>query len=265
MPRRFSEAEARRIFARAAEHQRADAPDDGLSLAELHEIGQAAGLDAAAIAAAVADVQAGVPDEPVTTFLGVRSSQTWSRVLPVDVTDAAWERMVAELRRTFKHQGNPSQIGRVREWTGGLLGNGTDGLRVALEPTEGGTRIVAEQTLRSNVTGLRALSGLTLAIPALTALLPLLSGKAEFWLIPLLILCLFAVIVALTAGLLRAAASKTERNVERLMDRFDLIARDAAPAPASSPAEGRLDAALLDAAAPSPDAAQDPAARRTRS
>lgn len=264
MPRRFTEAEARRIFARAAEHQRADAPDDGLTLAELQEIGRAAGLSETAISAAVSDVRAGVPDDPVVTFLGVPSETRWSRVLPVEVTDAAWERMVAEIRRTFKQQGNPSQIGRVREWTGGFSSSGSDGLRVALEPTDRGTLVLVEQTLRSNVRGMRGVAMGGLGIGVLSALLPLLSGEAGLWLLPVMLLSVFALTVVASALVLRSMSNKTERNVDRLLDRFELIARDAAATSAATPCEPCIDAALLDVPAPA-DETPGRDARRARS
>lgn len=242
MPHRFSEDDARRIFARAAERQRVDAPEEGLTLAELQEIGLAAGLDPTNVAAAVAEIQAGGGHAPGPSFAGIPSEWRRVRVLPVAVTDAAWERMVADLRRTFKQTGTPSQIGRVREWTASLSGHGSaDGLRFALEPTDAGTRVTAEIVYRDSVRALRGLSWAFPMVAALTGLLPLLSGRAELWILPVVLAVIFAAVVGGVAASFRVASGRKQRDLDALLDRFDVIARDTAPEPPT----GRLDDARL--------------------
>ena len=58
MPRRYSEEEAQRIFALVADRQRATTGVEGLSLSELEEAAQAAGLDPGLVAIAAASASA---------------------------------------------------------------------------------------------------------------------------------------------------------------------------------------------------------------
>lgn len=257
MPRRYSEADTRRVFARAAEMHRADAPDDGLTLAELQEIGRAAGLDPAHVAAAVAGLDAPADARDGASFLGVPAVRRWTRVLPLPVSDPAWEAIVADLRRTFKQPGVPSQIGRVREWTA-ARSYGSDGLRVALEPTEGGTRATVEHVLAENVSGLRVISASTLAVPAVMTLFPLISGEAKMWMLPAMMLVVFALVSVLVAGILHSQTRKTARLAERVLDRMDLAVRDAGSD--VRPAAATLDPSHLDD--PVGDAAPGRAERR---
>ncbi|HEX8299654.1 MAG TPA: hypothetical protein VF594_10890, partial [Rubricoccaceae bacterium] len=62
MPRTYSQAEAQKVFARVAERQRAEGPAaGGLSLADLEEAAQAAGLDPTLVSAAAAEIDAPTP------------------------------------------------------------------------------------------------------------------------------------------------------------------------------------------------------------
>lgn len=80
-----SEDEARRVFAEAARATPAEAPERGLCLAELQEIGRAAGLDPAAVAAV--GLRDAVPDVPMwgATPLAIRRS----RAVPGTLSDDA--------------------------------------------------------------------------------------------------------------------------------------------------------------------------------
>ena len=152
----FSEEDARRIFAEAAHTAAPETPDRGLSLAELQEIGRAAGLDPAAIAAAAAGLRDAAPDLPMwgTTPLATRRT----RIVPGTLSVDAWAEAVAGLRRTFDTQGVTETIGRQRTWTH-TAGDSTQALRVRVtaEAIEGGTRLTAE----SGDSG-QKLAGLTL-------------------------------------------------------------------------------------------------------
>ena len=115
--RRFTEEEARRIFASVAERQRIETPaTDGLTLAEMQDVARASGLDPALVAAVAAEMSAGAPAE-IPNFLGAPLAVRQRRVLPVAVDDDAWARVVTELRREFDTPGVPTEMGRQREWS----------------------------------------------------------------------------------------------------------------------------------------------------
>jgi hypothetical protein len=106
--RRYSEEEIAAIFERAAEVQHAARrqlpPGEGLTLAELQEIGGDVGL----------------PPELVTE----------DRRL----TDQEWERFVVDLRETFDARGRVRSDGAFRQWSNGNL-------QALLEPTAAGQRV----------------------------------------------------------------------------------------------------------------------------
>jgi len=268
-PARFSEDDARRVFARAAERQRvAGPPADGLTLAELQEIGRAAGLDPDDIAAAVAELQAG-DAAPGPVVAGLPAEWRTVRVLPSPVSDAAWEAMVAVLRKTFGAAGTASQIGRVREWSlPDAAHGGSDGVAVVLEPTEAGTRVTVTHVQRTLV---RQVQQLMWAMPLLGLLfsaVPLLMGRPEMWLLPLL---LVLVLSASVAGILwgaRRARRRVRDQADALLDRIDLIARDDAVKASDERASSdeRTSPALdLDALGDAADDRPTGARRRTRS
>lgn len=155
----FSEDEAQRIFARAAERQHA-ANDEasGFSLDELQEIGLAAGLSPEHIAAAVAEVKA-TPSSRIseTTVTGVLTEIRRSRVVDGEMTDEMWERMVSMFRRTFKTKGITASVGRAREWTGTDKTGSLSNLHVVAAPVEGGTRITLETSRTEEAQILKAL------------------------------------------------------------------------------------------------------------
>lgn len=171
--RRYSRDEADAIFARAAQaEERATgpgAPSEGMSLAELQEIGREVGLSPAVVArAALALDQAGRPTSrrilgfPIQVGLNV----SLGRVL----TDDEWERLVVDLRTTFDARGVVRQDGNLRQWTNGNL-------QVLVEPGEGGHRVRMRTT--NGLSRNMAASGVAiLAAGAAMALSAVMGGGA---------------------------------------------------------------------------------------
>lgn len=228
MPDRFTEEEARRIFARAAERQHADeAEPPGLSRAELEEIGRAAGLDPAALAAAIAEVRSGSPDRAPAVVWGVDVEPRATRVVP-RVTDEAWEQIVARLRQTFKTNGTPTDVGRVREWAGSSA-QGLSNLRAVIEPVDGGSQVTLEM---SQAREAKAFYALPIMFGVMAALLGALLVFGDFepgvWLLPALFL-VFALVAAVSGRIGFARwASRRQGQFDALLDQIELVARDAA-------------------------------------
>ena len=272
--RRFSEEEARRVFAAVAERQgNARAPAPGLTLAEMQEAARASGLDPALVAAVVSEMSTGDPGE-TPTFLGAPLAVRQRRVLPVAVDDDAWARIVALLRQEYGGPGVPTEMGRQREWTSGVASGGTP-VHVVLAPGEAGTTVTVEQTVAGQSRGAGwFLPGAVVPTAALAALVHL-TGKAgpEIYGLPLLIAAVTGVVLLGLWAMWRGWARRTERQFERVLDRVEILARDAAQASgaqasgaqasgaqasgAAAPPEGaaRLDLGAL------PDPASDDAAR----
>ena len=226
MAEHFSEDEARRIFARAAERQGAgDAPPDGLTLDELRAIGEASGIAPEHIAAAVAELRA---PEPTPTLLGVPARVVERRVLPGPLSDDAWGRIIEDLRDTYRATGVATDIGEAREWTTSTYGR--DGLRFTARPTDVGTELTLELDQR---TGQKAYRWVGIAFAALTAafaVAALVLGDPEAWLfVSGTGLCLGGA-VALPLLMSRGQVRHAERTFGPMLDRAELGAhRDAAP------------------------------------
>lgn len=139
----------------------------GLTLAELQEVGAAAGIAPAFVAEAAAAVDAGGTGvEKGPGRLVVRRT----RKLAAPVDDEQWATMVAALRRHSGQTGVVHEVGRLREW---VSGGGEEPVRVTLEPQGAAARLVIEQ----RTVHVDARTSLTLlALPAaLFALVPFLN------------------------------------------------------------------------------------------
>lgn len=137
--RRYSQEEITAIFKQAAEVQEAAqrelSPNEGLTLAELQQIGKTAGITPAFIAQAAAAVNQSSPPLPPTTYLGLPISVARTVDLPGPFSDEDWEQLVVDLRNTFQATGEIRRDGSLRQWKNGNL-------HALIERTEAGHRLV---------------------------------------------------------------------------------------------------------------------------
>jgi hypothetical protein len=143
--RRYSDEEAAAIFARAADTQevsrRRGSSSGGMTLAQLQEIGQEAGITPEAVAHA-ANSLARTPTPTARHFLGFPIGVGRTIELGRRLSDDEWERLVVDLRETFDARGRITAQGSFRQWTNGNL-------QALLEPTESGHRLRLK-TLKAN-------------------------------------------------------------------------------------------------------------------
>lgn len=167
--RRYDDDEVREIFSRAT---RDDGEREGMTLAELQEIGAEAGIDPARVARAAAHLEASASATPPTLrVLGVPVSVERAVDLPARLADEDWDRLVVRLRDLFHARGTVLREGSLRSWSNGNL-------QVLLEPTATGYRLrmrSLSSRVRGRLVGGAALAGSGLAL----ALVSLLSGGAE--------------------------------------------------------------------------------------
>lgn len=135
--RQYSDEEVAAIFERASETEhtalRAPAEGKGLTLAALQDIGREVGISPESISLAARSLdQAGrpAPQRFMGLPIGVGRTVEFDRPL----TDADWERLVADLRTTFEARGTVRYDGPFRQWTNGNL-------QALLEPTPYGHRL----------------------------------------------------------------------------------------------------------------------------
>ena len=149
--RRYDEAEVAAIFERAAESLQTGlgkAPgSEGLTLAELQEIGREVGIPAESIALAAQSIEpAGTPTS--RRFLGFMIGVGRTVQLAHRLSDEEWERLVVDLRETFDARGRVTSHGSLRQWTNGNL-------QVLLAPTATGHR-VRMRTTKGDAVGMLA-------------------------------------------------------------------------------------------------------------
>ena len=269
----FTEEEAQRIFARAAERQHAaDDAAPGFSLDELTEIGKAAGLSPEHIAAAITEVRSNVPSvETGRTVMGVQTDVQRSRVVPGDMTDEMWEGLVSRLRRTFKTKGITAEVGRTREWTGTNSTGGLSNLHVMAKPVEGGTQITMETSKTEEA---RQIKWLPLVFVVMTAFFPVLAaatGKLDepaIWVFSALFLLIGVIAFIGSRQGYKTWSERRQREFDALLDQIELMARtaetSAPPLTSSSTPEPHLGAAL-DALAEAPDTRSTSTSGRLRS
>jgi len=257
MPRRFSEEEAQRIFALVAERQRTASGVEGLSLAELEEAASAAGLDPGLVAIAAAELDSA--PQPEKTLLGTPVEVIRSRVLDGPLDDDTWASMVATARREFGQPGMAGQIGRLREWT--VISGGTKNgvtTRLTVEPTADGTRVTLSRSIRDTVFGLTLAAAIQWGMAVLFSVFVLVGVESELWVAA----AMMAAMGTLFGGGVQIGSRvwrrREARRFESLIDRLELIARDAPvqhATVATPPAERRIDPVHLDGDLEDPDLA----------
>lgn len=147
--RRFDEAEVAAIFKQATEaqqtHQRQLPSGEGMTLAELQDIGREVGISSDLIElAAQAIDQGGAPTS--RNFLGFPVGVGRTIDLDQRLSEDEWERLVVDLRETFDARGAVRHEGSLRQWTNGNL-------QALLEPTATGHRIRL-RTVKGDARGL---------------------------------------------------------------------------------------------------------------
>jgi len=138
--RRYTDEEVASIFERAAEAQQqvrkqlttGESPE-GMTLAQLQEIGKEVGISADLIAQAAKSVSMPVR-ETSRRFLGLPVGVGRTVDLERKLTDEEWDRLVVDLRETFDAKGTIRHEGSFRQWTNGNL-------QALLEPTATGQRL----------------------------------------------------------------------------------------------------------------------------
>jgi len=166
--RRYSEEEVAKIFERAAENQQSTkrqlAPAEGMTLADLQEIGRDVGISPAIVAEAAKALDA--PKRQNTrSLLGLPIGVGRTIELNRQLSPAEWDRLVVDLRETFDARGVVKSEGNFKQWTNGNL-------QVLVEPTATGDR-VRLQTIKGSARS--AMVG-GLALLATASVMTLING-----------------------------------------------------------------------------------------
>jgi len=172
--RRYNEAEVAAIFERAAEAQHASPQQlpsgEGMTLAQLQEIGREVGISPEQLVHAARAIDLG--GRPAARhFMGLPIGVGLSVDLNRRLTDEEWERFVVDLRETFDARGTMKQDGSFRQWSNGNL-------QALLEPTATGDRIRL-RTVKGDARGMM-IGGLgMIGFAAVTGLIAVLRGSVD--------------------------------------------------------------------------------------
>ena len=219
--RRYTEEEVAEILDRATEtrseagQSMAVGPAEGMTLAELHEIGEEVGIPKELITRAATSLDRPVPDSSAHRKLmgmpiGVGRTVTLSRPL----TDQEWNRLVVDLRTTFNAKGKLQREGAFRQWSNGNL-------QALLEPTESGEQLRL-RTLKGNALPYTLTGGALLTFTGVSWLATALAGNPmgvlDTALVGLMGAALFAYPRLTVPGWARTRAKQMEDIIARLTD-----------------------------------------------
>ncbi len=216
--RRYDENETAEIFARAAEAppsgQRALPDGEGMTLAELQEIGRQAGITPEQVADAARALDRPAQPAPMRVLgqvIGVgREVQLDRRFSNVE-----WERLIVLLRDTFATRGNVRVDGSLRQWTNGNL-------QVLVEPGRGGDRIRLS-TRNGSLPGMILAGASMVAATALGVTITAAGGGPAFEVLGAM--SPIAAVGALFAGLgvarLRGWAAQRQRQMDAIAERLE--------------------------------------------
>lgn len=146
MDHRFTEEDAQRIFALAAERQKVveTTRAKSLTLTELEEAGLAAGIDPAYIRAAAADLLRPERVPVKRTFAGIPVEVRSTRLYDTPFDEDQWTALVLELRELFGVEGFVSSLGKMRQWQS-IANEQQMPIRVRVEEEADGARVTVER------------------------------------------------------------------------------------------------------------------------
>jgi hypothetical protein len=135
--RRFNDQEVAEVIERATGAQSAalsqPALTDGVTLAQLQEIGREIGIAPEAMASAVRSLDL-ADRRTVRRLLGLPVGVSLTANLGRQLSDQEWQRLVVDLRETFDARGRVREEGAFRQWSNGNL-------HVMVEPTPEGNQV----------------------------------------------------------------------------------------------------------------------------
>lgn len=175
--RQYDEQEVREIFDRASrpvggEPSRAVGSAGGFTLAELQEIGAEAGIDPARVAEAARALDRPRSAPPPTRRLaGLPIGVSRTVRLPAGFDDAAWHRLVVDLRETFEARGRVEVHGAFREWSNGNL-------QALVEPVDDGYQLRL-RTVKGSARQMIGMGAAMLAMALVLLVVSVLTGDAD--------------------------------------------------------------------------------------
>ena len=228
--RKFNDEEVALIIKRAAELQQteqvAEDPGHAMSLAEVEQIAQEAGIDPRLIRRAAQGLDRPADTNRPSPWAGAPTRLVFERVIDGEIPVEAYEPLVNEIRRTFGDNGVPSVLGRTLAWTttasGGRRGARGRQIDINIASRGGVTTVRVEEELSNLAGGL--FGGLVGGGGGGTTGISIGIGMQLFNSPPMAAMLWVAVasgFYMLARTLFARAASKREAQIKVLLDRLE--------------------------------------------
>ena len=146
-PRRYTDAEVRKLLERAAELQQAEPASEstGLTLAQLEAVAREAGISVDAVRRAASELEVGTRPEGWSTALaGAPTRVVLERTLPTTLDTDALEAAIPLIQSAADAPGNASLVGHTLTWQA-QGPNAARDLQVMIARRDGETRIRIEE------------------------------------------------------------------------------------------------------------------------
>ena len=209
--RRYTDEETAAIFKAAAELQQAaltgpssgpaTSSGDGMTLAQLQEIGREVGIPSDLVERAAHGLERR-GRASVRRFFGLPIGVGRTVALQRALTEDEWERLVVDLRETFDARGRIRTDGSFRQWTNGNL-------QALLEPTPDGHQLRL-RTVKGDAYRMMTAGFGMLVLDALLVAIRTLSARAEI--VPPVFLIGTMGVAMLALGALRVPGWAKERQ-----------------------------------------------------
>jgi hypothetical protein len=218
--RRYTDEETAAIFKAAAELQQAalaapgegpPSAGEGMTLAQLQQIGREVGIPAELVKRAAHGLELR-GRASVRTFLGLPIGVGRTVTLQRTLTEAEWERLVVDLRETFDARGRLRSEGSFRQWTNGNL-------QALLEPTPTGHQLRL-RTMKGDAYALIGGGFAILALDAFLVAVRTMAGRSSSGGAVLLFGAMGALMTALGALRVTGWAKRRQQQMEEIVARL---------------------------------------------
>ena len=153
-PRRYSDAEVRRLLKYAAERQQSDEAGGGggregggMTLAALQEVAAEAGIEPRYVQLAAARIDSPEPTGLEHWLAGTALLVRAERIVPGELRKEDYEQVVAEIQMATDVPGDTTMVGRTLTWRSVTSEHQLRSLQVTVASRNGETRIQAEERL----------------------------------------------------------------------------------------------------------------------
>jgi hypothetical protein len=226
--RHFSDKETTAILKRAMELQQSDAliaeGGRGMTLADLEKIAAEVGIDPQYVQTAAAELEIESSPQRFNLWGGPMDVHL-ERTVEGEVSQAQWDTLLAEIRRSVGEVGAPRMVGNSLEW---VYDPGLVEHLVTVTPREGQTTI----RVTSQIGGLALLSYFSAFIISFVGAMALTKGLPFEPLLELVMSSgVFVTLFGVVRFLMSALGRKEKRRMQELLNRLaSLVAQSTPPA-----------------------------------